>query len=238
MKMKKVMAGIMAAALLTGILPTVQPRVVSKAAIKISKTNAAICVGEKLQLEMKGTKKKTTWKSTKTSVAAVDKEGAVTAKKTGKCVIKARCGGKDYKCNVTVKTLPKNCATINGKKVKVGGKVKITYTLFADTPMDDTDVHYYYYEKEIKILTSSEDKMRFKTWAWYNGGDNVDPGQQPERIDFYQCGALKPVNCKKGKEFDTFYVKALKHGNFTLKYEFGGRKKGKDVKVKVKETIK
>ena len=238
MKMKRVMAIILAAILLTGVLPAVQPGAEVKAKAKISKTKATIFTGEKLQLEMKGTKKKVTWKSSKKSVATVDKEGAVTAKKKGKCVIKARCEGKDYKCNVTVKALPKNYATINGKKVKVGGKVKITYTLFADKPLDDTDVHYYYYEEQIKILTSSEDKMRFKTWAWYNGGDNVNPGQQPERIDFYQCGALKPVNCKKGKEFDTFYVKALKHGNFTLRYEFGGRNKGKDVKVTVKETIK
>lgn len=245
---KKVMAVIMAAVMLAGILPAVQPGAEVKAKAKISKTKATICTGEKLQLEMKGTKKKVTWKSSKKSIAAVDKEGVVTAKKKGNCVIKARCEGKNYQCKVTVKTLPKNYATINGKKVKVGKKVKITYMLFADKPVDDADAHYYYYEDQIKVLTSSEDKMRFKTWVYYNGGDNLNPGQQAYRIDFYQCGGvnpkdpysttLYPISCKKGKEFDSFYVKALKHGNFTYKYEFGARNKGKDVKFTVKETIK
>ncbi|MCH5266006.1 MAG: Ig-like domain-containing protein [Lachnospiraceae bacterium] len=246
--MKKVMAGFLAAVMLTGITLAGQPGVETKAKTGISKSEATIFTGEQLQLNLKGTKKKVTWKSSKKSVATVDKEGVVTGKKKGKCVIKASSGGKNYNCQLTVKTLPKNYATINGKKVKVGGKVKITYTLFADKPLDDTDVHYYYYEKEIKILTSSEDKMRFKTWVYYNGGDDLNPGQQAYRIDFYQCGGvnpkdpysttLYPVSCKKGKEFDSFYVKALKHGNFTLRYEFGGRNKGKDVKVTVKETIK
>ena len=246
--MKKGLAGFLATVLLAGIVLVGQPGTEAEAKTKISKTKATICTGEKLELKLSGTKNKVKWKSSKKSIAAVDKNGVVTGKKKGNCVIKATSGGKNYQCKVTVKTLPKNYATINGKKVKVGKKVKITYTLFSDSKVDDASVHYYYLEKQIKVLTSSEDKMRFKTWVYFNGGDNLNPGQQPERMDFYQCGGvnpkdptsvdLYPIDCKKGKEFDSFYVKALKHGNFTYKAEFSATLKSKDVKFTVKETIK
>ena len=248
MMMKRGMAGFLAAVLLAGVVLAGQPGTLAEAKTKISKSKATICTGETLQLTLKGTSKKVTWKSGKKSVATVDKKGLVTGKKKGKCVIKASSGGKTYSCKLTVKTLPKNYATINGTKVKVGKKVKITYTLASDSPIDDAAVYYRYYEKEIKVVTSSEDKMRFKTWAYINGGDNVNPGQTKTRLDFYQCWGYDPkkpystspapIKCKNGKEFDSFYAKALKHGNFTYSAKFLVTYKTKKVKYTVTETIK
>lgn len=242
---KKGIAGFMTAVMLTGIIAVAQPGVTAEAAAKISKTKATICTGETLQLTLGGSKK-VKWKSNKKSIASVDENGLVTGKKKGNCVIKASSGGKNYSCKLTVKKLPKSYATINGKKVKVGKKLKFTYKLTAPTPVSDVSARYFFYENQMKIVTSADDKMRFKTWVFFNGfeeamelqGDTLKEyksnfkgmtkGKKP-MMAFHQCCGVNakkdntqsvPMDCKKGKEFDSFYVKALAHGNFTFKATF------------------
>lgn len=258
--MTKTMAGLMAVVLLLGVVLIGQPAATAEAKTKLSKSKATICVGETLALKMSGTTKKVTWKSTKKSVAVVDKNGVVTGKKKGSSVIKGSVGGKSYSCKITVKSLPKSYATVNGKKVKVGGKVKITYKLTAPTPVSDVSARYYFYEDQMKIVTSSDDKMRFKTWAFFNGYDampvskeyksefkGMTKGKNPMQC-FHQCAGLSPkkdnvesypVSCKKGKVFDSFYVKVLTHGNYTFKATFDVSNKGKKVKkYTLTETVK
>lgn len=256
---KRIVACFVAAVMLTGVFLVGQPAERVEAKTQISKTKASICVGEKLTLKVTGTTKKVTWKSSKKGTATVSSNGVVTAKKKGSCVITATCGGKDYKCKLTVKKLPKDYATINGKKVKIGSKVKITYTVACDTPLDDVSGRYYYYGDQLKILTPSDDKMRFKTWVWINGDENVPPGDDYKSqyknmvkgkeplASFYQCWGTNPkdlynsypVSCKNGKEFDSFYVKALKSGNFTFKATFEAWNKGKKItKFKTTEKMK
>lgn len=255
---KKGIAIFMMAVMLTGIIAVAQPGVKAVAKTKLSKAKATICTGETLQLKLSGAKK-IKWKSSKKSIASVDKNGLVTGKKKGNCVIHASSAGKNYSCKVTVKELPKNYATVNGKKVKVGKKVKITYKLTAPTSIKDVSVRYFFYEDQMQIVTSSEDKMRFKTWVFFNGYEGpmelegnllkeykshfkgMKKGKKP-MMSFHQCGGVNakknntesvPVSCKKGKEFDSFYVKVTAHGNFSFKAAF-------DVsgKYTVTETIK
>lgn len=261
---KKGIAGFMAAVMLMGIITVAQPGVTAEAAAKISKTKATICTGETLQLTLGGSKK-VKWKSNKKSIASVDKNGLVTGKNKGNCVIKASSGGKNYSCKLTVKKLPKSYATINGKKVKVGKKVKITYSISAQKKVSDVSAYYYFYGDQMQILTNADDKMRFKTWFFFNGYD--DPQElQDEMLKeyqskfkgmkkgekymmcFHQCGGVNPnnsqdtntypISCKNGKEFDSFYVKALKSGNFTFKTEFIVSTAAKNVTYTMKETIK
>lgn len=262
---KKGIAGFIAAVMLTGIITVTQPGVMAEAKIKISKTKATICTGETLQLSIGGAKK-IKWKSSKKSIASVDKNGLVTGKKKGNCVIQASSAGKNYSCKVTVKKLPKSYATVNGKKVKVGKKVKITYELTAPTPVSDVSARYFFYGDQMQIVTSSEDKIRFKTWIFFNGYDEpmelqgdmlkeyksqfkgMKKGKKP-MLCFHQCGGVNakadntqsvPVSCKEGKEFDSFYVKVLAHGNFSFKatFEVSNNSKPSLKKYTMTETIK
>lgn len=249
-KMRKRIVCFMVAAMLAGIIPAGGKGIYSEAKTNISKTKATLCTGETLQLKLSGTKSTVKWKSDKKNVASVDKDGLVTAKKNGKCVIKASSAGKSYSCKITVKTLPKKYATVNGKKVKVGGKVKITYKVTAPASVSDASAWYYFYGSQLQIVTSSDDKMRFKTWVFFNGFDAMEmtdtsfkesasefkgmtKGKKPMEA-FHQCQSAKAVSCKKGKEFDSFYVKVLAHGNFTFKSKFDVETK----KYTVTETIK
>jgi len=251
---------ILAAAILTGIISVAQPGVQAEAKVQLSKTKATVCVGETQQLKLNGVKK-VKWVSSKKSIASVDKNGLVTGKKKGNCVIKASGGGKNYSCKITVKKLPNNCATVNGKKVKVGKEVRITYTIAADKPVANVSARYFYYGDQLQIVTPSDDKGRFKVWAYINGyeneplvGDefksqykNMVKGEEPLNC-FHQCWGLDPKNpeatqpyavpCKNGKQFDTFYVRALKSGNFTFKATFDTDTSGIQIKNRVTETIK
>lgn len=75
----------------------------SVSAAKLSKKSATMYTGKTLQLKISGTSKKATWKSSKKSVARVNKNGKVTAVKKGTAVIRAKVGKKTYQCKVTVK---------------------------------------------------------------------------------------------------------------------------------------
>ena len=85
--------------LLPGMPPVAK---VEAASIKLSKTSMTLAVRQRTTLTVKGTKKKATWTSSDSSVAAV-KKGAVTAKKTGTAVITAKVGKRRLSCRVTVK---------------------------------------------------------------------------------------------------------------------------------------
>lgn len=263
--LKKGNAVFMSAVLLTGICAVAQTGAAAEAKTKISKSKTTICTGETVQLKINSAKK-IKWKSSKKSIATVDNSGLVTGKKKGNCVIQASSAGKKYSCKVKVNDLPKSYATVNGKKVKVGKEVKITYKLTAPTPVSDISARYFFYGNQLQIATSSEDSMRFKTWKFFNGYDEamelqgdmlkeyesqfkgMKKGKKP-MMCFHQCGGVNakgdntepvPVSCKKGKEFDSFYVKVLEHGNLTFKAEFDVSNNSESAlkKYTMTETIK
>lgn len=84
----------------------------AKTKIKLNKTSISMEIGQTKQLKLTGTKKKVTWKSSADKIAAVNKNGKVTAKKAGKATITAKCNKKNYNCKVTVKD---HSVTRNGK---------------------------------------------------------------------------------------------------------------------------
>lgn len=91
------------------ILPGVKTEAAAK--VSLNKTNVSVYKGESYNLEVKNVKKgtKVTWKTSKSSVAAIKASGTsckVTGKKAGTAVVSAKIGKKTYKCKVTVKNLP------------------------------------------------------------------------------------------------------------------------------------
>ena len=76
--------------------------VVKEPSLNINKTT--IAKGKSFKIKIKGVVGKATFKSSKSSVAKVDKNGKVTAKKKGKAAIIIKTNGNvKLKCNVTVK---------------------------------------------------------------------------------------------------------------------------------------
>lgn len=89
-------------ALLLMLLVTTTDLVPAQAAVKLNTTSVNLCVGDKYQLKLAGTKKKVTWKSNKTSVAKVTSKGMVTARTKGTATITATVSKKKYSCKVRV----------------------------------------------------------------------------------------------------------------------------------------
>ena len=97
--------------------------VAEAATIKLNKKQTTVAVGDTVALKMSGTKKAVKWSTSKKSVATVTKKGVVKGKKAGRAVIKAKVGGKTYKCTVTVKKMPYISA--KAKTVYLKGKTTL-----------------------------------------------------------------------------------------------------------------
>lgn len=86
---------------------------------KLNKSSATLSIGGKTTLSLSNAVKgkKTTWKSSKSSVVSVKKNSAnkvtLTAKKAGKATIYATHNGKKYKCTVTVKAPSLNRSSLS-----------------------------------------------------------------------------------------------------------------------------
>ena len=69
--------------------------------IELEAAKLTMNVGEKYSLQLKGNAK-ASWTSSDNTIAIVDKNGKITAKKPGKVTITASVYGKEYQCYVTV----------------------------------------------------------------------------------------------------------------------------------------
>ena len=76
---------------------------VEAATVKLNKARRTMEVGQIYKLTVKGPHGAVKWKSSKSSVAAVDNSGVVRAKKKGTANIYAQVGKKKLKCRITVK---------------------------------------------------------------------------------------------------------------------------------------
>lgn len=113
----------------------------AKAIPKLNKTKATLTLGNSTTLKMKNARVKPKWLSSKTSVAKVNKNGKVTAKKAGKTKITAKVGENKYTCKVTVpkQYINKESLTLNinsSKQLKIKGISK------KDTVVWGTDYDY------------------------------------------------------------------------------------------------
>lgn len=98
---------------------------VEAATVKLSKTSRTMKVGQTYRLTVKGPHGAVKWKSSKSSVAAVDNSGVVRAKKKGTANIYAQVGKKKLRCRITVKN---PAPSINKKSLTIyrGGAFRLT----------------------------------------------------------------------------------------------------------------
>lgn len=88
---------------------------------RINKTSATLYTNRSYSLKILGTRQKVSWKSSKPSVVAVNKNGKIIARKAGTAVITATITNKKYKCKVVVRqkrtsTKPGNTMNDTGKR--------------------------------------------------------------------------------------------------------------------------
>ena len=104
-KFAKVVVLSLALCMTTQTVAPLSTAVVAEAAttVKLNVKKKTLTEGKSFTLKVKGTSKKVTFSSSKKSVATVNKNGKVTAKKAGKANITAKVGNKKYVCKVTVK---------------------------------------------------------------------------------------------------------------------------------------
>ena len=109
--------------------------------LSLDKTNLSLSIGETAQLTAtvkpdNATDKNVSWTSSDESIAKVD-NGKVTAVKSGKATITAKCGGKTAECAVIV-TVPTGSVTLDKTSLSlaVGETVQLTATVKPDDATD------------------------------------------------------------------------------------------------------
>ncbi len=123
----------------------ISTKVVSVTSITLDKRNLSIKVGEKealmaTVLPENATDKTVAWSSSDESVVKVD-NGKVTAIKSGKATVTAKCGGRTAECAVTV-TVPVSSVTLDKTTLSlaIGESAILTATVRPDDATDKTVV--------------------------------------------------------------------------------------------------
>ena len=129
--------------------------------VTLDKTTLSLAVGETVQLTATvkpddATDKNVAWTSSDESVAKVD-NGKVTAVKSGKAMITAKCGGKTAECVVTV-TVPVSSITLDktALSLAVGESTTLTATV---KPDDATDKNVAWYSSDESIAKVDNGKV-------------------------------------------------------------------------------
>lgn len=100
--MKKLISLVLSLVVITTVATSLSVNVSAAGKVKLSNTSITLVVGKSKKLKLKNTSQKATWSSSKASVAKVDSNGKVTAKKQGTAKITAKLYGKKYTCKVKV----------------------------------------------------------------------------------------------------------------------------------------
>ena len=88
--------------------------------VSLSKTSLLLTKGNSTQLKVKGIKIKTEWKSSKSKVVSVSKNGKVKAKKYGNAIISAKVGDLKLGCVVSVTSAKKKKVVLKAINIAKG----------------------------------------------------------------------------------------------------------------------
>ena len=125
---------------------TVKALDIAITSLKLNKTSATISVGSSLQLSTtitpsNATNKTLTYSSSNTSIATVDKNGKVTAKKAGSATITVKSNnGKTATCKITVQNVNVTSLKFNktSASINVGSTLQLSTTIFPSNATNKT----------------------------------------------------------------------------------------------------
>jgi len=123
--------------LIMALCLTLTPNTAS-AAVKISKKNATMEIDSTLKIKISGTKSKVSWKSSKSAVASVSSDGAVTAKKEGQATVSATVDKKQYSC--VIKVVDSSKKEVTAKKGTITELTTGKYLIGEDFPVGKYNV--------------------------------------------------------------------------------------------------
>ena len=200
------------------VLPVIIPNLQSAYAanITLNKTKKTIYEGDKYTLKVKGTKKKVTWSSSNKSIAKVNSNGKVTAKRNGTTTITAKVGKTELKCKIKVRliqykddifyTLKEVSKLYNVKEIE--NKKTFTIDLDGDGEIENITIEPYKYQNEygaeyIDYIYKLNDKEFLKTdtcLAYF-----VDLDKNDKTVEFIIPSPL-PYDCDRENRY-AIYVK-------------------------------
>ena len=160
--------------------------------------------------------------TTNIALATVSKDGLVTAKAAGTCVITAAKGKKKLTCTIQVTELPEGYATVNGKRARVGQTLKFTYYLQSAKPIGMISIKYRFDYDALQIV-NEEEISRYPNWL-NNEYIPKFTNKDKSACDLAHLVGVNPKNpysfanisCSRKKVLEVMKVKVLKSGNHTM----------------------
>lgn len=239
--MKKVCKRVVLVMLLF-VLIMIDIDVVSAAEVKLNKTLITLMEGKSYTLKVKGTTKKAIWKSNKDSVASVNKNGKVTAKKKGKVIITATVSKKKYTCMVTVGK--KKVSTFTDNPIVVPTKTPAAISTSVQT-MGMTTLSIATPITGIKCYNVQDTNFNAKDGTAGKGDASIiDCGNQ--KYVMIDCGSEKDYShlkarmlktCDKSKDYGKIYIPILIISHNHVDHMGAIKKLLTDPDIYVKEVI-
>lgn len=167
--------------------------VINSVDLVLSQTSCNLEVGEIFKIEYltSNTELKPTFSSSDESVAIVDSEGNVTAKKIGLTIINIEFGEKHYLCEINVSASKQYYIFIENDDIviTVGSSFTLNPILKKSNDIIATDVNFKFVSKDTNVFTVSENVITGKAV----GESELLITASFENVDYYNLVDIKVI---------------------------------------------